>query len=84
MSQLLLFLCDANIITVGNIHEISKSVRCKNRKKKKKGTLKKKIIQDNIYVVQQFAYVDKVVVIHYFQGKIQDAIAKFFSLQTTH
>ena len=63
MSQLLLFLCDANIITVGNIHEI---------------------IQDNIYVVQQFAYVDKVVVIHYFQGKIQDAIAKFFSLQTTH
>ena len=55
------------VVNKGNIHEISRSIRCKNRGKK--NVLKKTIIQNNIYVVQQFAYVYKVVVILLFIGK---------------
>ena len=51
---------------VKNIHEISRSVRCKNREKY---APKKTIIQDNIYFVRQFAYVNKVAVILLFTRK---------------
>ena len=43
----------------GNIHEIPRSMRCKNRGKKYAS--KKIITQDNIYVVRQFAYVHGVI-----------------------
>ena len=51
---------------VKNIHEISRFVRCKNREKY---APKKTIIQDNIYFVRQFAYINRVAVISLFTRK---------------
>ena len=53
----------------GNKHKIVRFVRCKNREKI--CAEKKKITQDSIYVVQQFAYVYEVIRISLFSwGKI--------------
>ena len=66
---------------VKNIHEISRSVRCKNREKY---APKKTIIQDNIYVIQQIAYVHGVAGISPFTGKkIQDMAIQFSFSKTT-
>ena len=51
---------------VKNIHEISRFVRCKNREKY---APKKTIIQDSIYFVRQFAYINRVAVISLFTRK---------------
>ena len=61
---------------VKNIHEISRFVRCKNREKY---APKKTIIQDNIYFVRQFAYINRVVVISLFtrEKKIQEVVVQF-------
>ena len=58
---------------VKNIHEIPRSMRCKNREKY---APKKTIIQGNIYFVRQFAYINRVVVISLFtrEKKIQEVV----------
>ena len=65
------------VVAEGNIHEISKFVR---RKIKKKYTSKKIIIQNNIYVAQQFAYVHRVVMISLFTRKITKCGSTILSL----
>ena len=65
----------------GNIYEIPKSMRCKN---KEKYASKKTITQDNIYVVWQFAYVYEVARISLFtRNNTKCGSTVFLSKKTT-
>ena len=69
------------VIFEGNIHKISRSIRCKKREKY--AQKKKKFIQDNIYVIRQFTYVYGVTEISLFLRKNTRCGSTVFSLKTT-
>ena len=65
----------------GNILEIPKSVRCKNREKIHIHQRKNNHTQDSIYMVWQFAYIHEVVGISLFLGKNTRCGSTIFSLK---